>query len=163
MFRGRQERRETKNIQAEDRRDDSEYMQNGQVETGIGQEWAGGGRKQAGMGKRQAGIAKNMKEVKGGKSSAREMQKWGGGHRRNEIEEAGTGRNGQGGCRRQKGMDRRKQALGRQESRKGWERKGVAIGEIQAGKAMKGGRQADMGMQEEAGRQDGIFGKERFI
>jgi hypothetical protein len=86
------------------------------------------------MSRRQAGIAKNMKEVKGGKSYAREMQKWGGGHRRNEIEEAGTGRNGQGWCRRQKGMDRRKQALGRQESRNDWKRTGIgiAIGELQA-------------------------------
>ncbi len=64
------------------------------------------------MSRRQAGIAKNMKEVKG-KSYAREMQKWGGGDSRNEIEEAGTGRNGQRGCKRQKGMGRRKQALGR--------------------------------------------------
>jgi hypothetical protein len=53
------ERRETNNIKAEDRQDDSGDMQNGQEEAGIGQEeagdrqeWAGGVRNRAGTGRR---------------------------------------------------------------------------------------------------------------
>jgi hypothetical protein len=61
------------------------------------------------MGRRQAGIAKNMIEGRRRrKELGKRLKEMGGGDRRNENEEAGTGRNGQRGCRRQIGMGRRK-------------------------------------------------------
>jgi hypothetical protein len=65
------------------------------------------------------------------------------------------------GRRKQAGV-RQEEALDRQESRNGWERTGIAIGEIQAGKGheRKVDRQTWAGRDRETGWD---FGKERFI
>jgi hypothetical protein len=85
----------------------------------------------------------------------------------NEIKEAGTGRNGQGRCRRQD-MNRQEEvdvrqesALDRQESRKGWERTGMYRRFLgRKGHEREGDRQTRAGGGKETGCD---FGKERFL